>query len=83
MLKADSFILQNALPEHGGKLILILVSLALDRVHQIADAMGFRIDDFADVLSLEKAVTFRADGVAVQITKGLRGPRRHSSHPQP
>jgi hypothetical protein len=30
MLKADSFILQNALPERGGKLVLIFVWFALD-----------------------------------------------------
>jgi hypothetical protein len=29
----------------------------------------FGIHDFADVLSLEEAVTFRADSVAVQVAK--------------
>src|SRR5580765_6404124 len=69
MLKADSFILQNTSPERVGKLVLILVPLALDGIHQIPNAMSFRIHNLPDVLSLEETVALRADSVAVQVTK--------------
>jgi hypothetical protein len=59
------------LPERGGKLILIPVSFALDGIHQVPNAMSFRIHNFPHVLSLEKTITLRADGIAVQVTKRL------------
>jgi hypothetical protein len=33
--------------------------------------MSFRIHNFPHVLSLEKTITLRADGIAVQVTKRL------------
>src|SRR5207245_6390725 len=59
------------LPEFDGELVLILFSL--DRRHQVADAVRFRVYDSCGVLSFKEAISLCAYGVSVQIAKWFGG----------